>query len=53
MDDYEMLKHSGLGFAMKNGSAELIEKVGRVTQYTNRESGVGRELDRVLGLGVF
>ena len=53
MDDYEMLIHSGLGFAMKNGSAELIEKVGRATQYTHRESGVGRELDRVLGLGVF
>lgn len=48
MNDLNMLKNSGLGYAMLNGNSELKRQVGRITALTNTQGGVGKELERLL-----
>lgn len=39
-NDIELLKNSGLGIAMKNGTKESIKAAGNVTRFDNNNSGV-------------
>lgn len=39
-NDIELLKNSGLGIAMKNGTKESIEAADKVTKHDNNDSGV-------------
>lgn len=49
-NDLEMIKNSGLGIGMKNGSP-LIKSVAKIiTEKDNNESGVAFELKRVLNI---
>lgn len=49
-NDAEMIKNSGLGIAMKNGS-QLVKSVAKIiTEKDNNESGVAFELKRVLNI---
>lgn len=49
-NDSMMLKNAGFGFAMLNGSEELKQDIGRITQYSHADGGVGRELARMFDL---
>ena len=54
-DDYNdvmMLKNAGLGFVMCNGNEEVKREIGRITQYSNIEGGVGRELARLFDIKI-
>ena len=54
-DDYNdtmMLKNAGLGFVMCNGNEELKREIGRTTQYSNVEGGVGKELARLFEIKI-
>lgn len=51
-NDSMMLKNAGLGFVMCNGSEELKREIGRITQYSNVEGGVGRELARLFDINI-
>ncbi|MCI5997455.1 MAG: Cof-type HAD-IIB family hydrolase [Peptoniphilaceae bacterium] len=46
-NDKQMIKNSGLGFAMKNGIDELKKLTPHITEYTNNEDGVYFELKKV------
>lgn len=49
-NDVSMIKNSGLGIAMKNGS-DLVKSVAKIiTKKDNNESGVAFELKRVLNI---
>jgi len=43
-NDLEMLELAGLGLCMKNGSQKAKQIANKVTEFTNNEEGVGREL---------
>lgn len=47
-NDYEMLQAAGIGFAMKNAAADLLAKVDTVTDATNNEQGVQKQLAKYL-----
>jgi len=47
-----MLKNAGLGFVMCNGNEEVKREIGRITQYSNIEGGVGRELARLFDIKI-
>ncbi|CAM3189753.1 MULTISPECIES: Cof-type HAD-IIB family hydrolase [Streptobacillus] len=49
-NDIDMLLKVGYGFAMKNSEKILLEKVKRITKYTNNEFGVEREIIDFLGI---
>ncbi len=49
-NDIDMLLKVGYGFAMKNSEEILLEKIKRVTKYTNNEFGVEREIIDFLGI---
>ena len=49
-NDIDMLKHSGLGIAMKNGTKETAEAAMKVSRYNNNDSGIYYELSEILGL---
>lgn len=40
LNDLEMLKYAGIGFAMKNSEGCLLDKWDNVSEYTNNEEGV-------------
>jgi 5-amino-6-(5-phospho-D-ribitylamino)uracil phosphatase len=40
LNDLEMLRYAGIGFAMKNSDKSLLTKWDNVSQYTNNEEGV-------------
>ena len=44
-NDVQMLELAGIGYAMKNASDRLIPVADRLTQYSNDEDGVARELE--------
>ena len=44
-NDIQMLELAGIGYAMKNASDRLIPVADRLTQYSNEEDGVARELE--------
>lgn len=46
-NDIELLRNSGLGIAMKNGTRESIEAADTVTKYDNNDSGVYYELSSI------
>ncbi|QQK07485.1 HAD family hydrolase [Miniphocaeibacter halophilus] len=48
-NDIEMIKASGLGICMKNGSDLLKLNSRYISRYTNNEDGVGRELVEIFG----
>lgn len=47
MNDYEMLKYSGLGIAMKNSDELLLEKFSNLSEKDNDENGVYEELYKI------
>lgn len=47
-NDVQMLQLAGIGYAMKNASQTLIPSADRMTQYTNDQDGVARELENLL-----
>lgn len=47
-NDVQMLQLAGLGYAMKNASDRLIPVADRMTQFTNDQDGVARELENLL-----
>lgn len=49
-NDLEMIKNSGLGIAMKNGSSLVKTAAKIITEKDNNESGVAFELKRVLNI---
>ncbi len=49
-NDIELLKNSGLGIAMKNGTMESIAAAKRTTDYDNNNSGVYYALDEIFKL---
>ncbi len=49
-NDLEMIKNSGLGIAMKNGSSLVKSAAKIITEKDNNESGVAFELKRVLNI---
>lgn len=49
-NDLDMLLEVGYGFAMKNSEQIVLEKINRVTKYTNNEFGVEREIIDFLGI---
>ncbi|WP_073507565.1 Cof-type HAD-IIB family hydrolase [Streptobacillus notomytis] len=49
-NDVDMLLEVGYGFAMKNSEKLLLDKVKRITKYTNNEFGVEREIIDFLGI---
>lgn len=49
-NDIEMIKNSGLGIAMKNGSSLVKSSAKIITSRDNNESGVAFELKRVLNI---
>ena len=51
-NDKEALQLAGHGYAMKNGTAEAKKAANEVTEYTNDEDGVARELNKIFKLGV-
>ena len=48
-NDIEMIRASGIGICMKNGSDLLKINSNYVSEYTNDEDGVGRELSKIFG----
>ncbi|WP_099203340.1 Cof-type HAD-IIB family hydrolase [Miniphocaeibacter massiliensis] len=48
-NDLDMIKSSGLGICMKNGSSLLKLNSRYISQYTNNEDGVARELIKIFG----
>ena len=44
-NDVQMLELAGIGYAMKNASDRLIPVADRLTQFSNDEDGVARELE--------
>lgn len=46
-NDFEMLKYAKTSFAMKNGSENLKKQSKNITEYTNNEDGVYRELFKI------
>ncbi len=40
MNDLEMLRHAGVGIAMKNSEEPLLDRWDNVSEYTNNEEGV-------------
>ncbi|WP_381414833.1 Cof-type HAD-IIB family hydrolase [Spiroplasma endosymbiont of Anurida maritima] len=51
MNDYEMIKESSHGYAMKNGNKDLLKVANGVTKYTNDEGGVGRHILEMIEKG--
>ncbi len=49
-NDAEFLKYAGMGVAMKNGSDYCKESARVVSEFTNDEHGVSRELTKLFGL---
>lgn len=49
-NDLDMLLEVGYGFAMKNAEKIVLDKIERVTKYTNNEFGVEREIIEFLGI---
>jgi len=49
-NDIELLKNSGLGIAMRNGTKESIEAAKKTTLYDNNNSGVYYVLDEIFNL---
>ncbi len=47
-NDIDMIKNSGLGIAMKNGSQKAKETADLVTKKSNNEAGVGHVLQELL-----
>lgn len=47
-NDIEMLQLAGIGYAMKNASERLLPHADRVTEFSNDEDGVARELEKLL-----
>lgn len=52
-NDYMMLKEAGIGFVMLNGNKELKQEIGNITQYSNVDGGVGRELAGILDISTY
>lgn len=48
-NDFEMLDFASTSFAMKNGAEKLKQQNKYVTEYTNNEEGVYRQLMKILG----
>ncbi len=48
-----MLKEAGIGFVMLNGNKELKQEIGNITQYSNVDGGVGRELAGILDISTY
>ena len=49
-NDVEIIKNSGLGIAMKNGSEKVKSVANIITERDNDESGVAFELKRILNM---
>jgi len=52
-NDFEMLRDAGLGVCMDNGRDEVKAVSAKVSQYSNDEDGVGREIEILLEQGAF
>eukprot|EP00039_Didymoeca_costata_P030891 m.31977 g.31977 ORF g.31977 m.31977 type:complete len:356 (-) comp8367_c0_seq1:110-1177(-) len=50
-NDIEMLEQAGLGIAMANAGPEVKKAAKYVSEFTNEEDGVGREIARLLEAG--
>ncbi|MDH5107921.1 Cof-type HAD-IIB family hydrolase [Lentilactobacillus kefiri] len=48
-NDFEMVNAAKEGYAMKNSAADLLQKVEKVTDYSNNDDGVQRKIDEYLG----
>lgn len=49
-NDFEMLKWSGLGIAMKNSDQSLLDKWNQISEYNNNESGVFYILNKYINV---
>lgn len=48
-NDLDMIRRSGMGICMRNGTESLKINAKYITAYGNNESGVGRELIKIFG----
>lgn len=51
MNDYELMQEADYSFAMKNAVAEIKRVSHFVTEYTNEEAGVAREIEKWMARG--